>query len=401
MAASTAPAGRCSALSRRRSSYAGAAAGPSLLAGLRPSLGQTGIPVTATGPTAAQLSGYRWSELPPSPLGRTSGSITAWAGRELLQIGSERNARHFTASAAYDPASSRWHLIAPEPRFVNPQAALTVWTGRQLLVIGTLFGCDPLGQPGTCVPQAELYDPAVNQWSTTHLPRSLGQRGRLKPLAATWTGSQIVVAGGNTTARLAVAAYSPATRHWQVITPRSAAHPLSMLAGLVFAGHHLLLWTSWISAARVRTDVFSRNAQGSWTDLTAGWPLLRIVSAPVLNGPILVPPNQLLIGSHGFFINPATLAVTDISAGPLGKTMPAYFWTGRTVIAVDTSSTAGKVKPGATADYDPATRQWHSLPDAAGLFPPKGFPEFAAPPVWTGTQLLALTDNGGLLAFHR
>jgi hypothetical protein len=48
-----------------------------------------------------------------------------------------------------------------------------------------------------------------------------------------------------------------------------------------------------------------------------------------------------------------------------------------------------------TAMYNPATRRWSRLAAAPGR------PALSVGPVWTGTELLALTDSGRLLAFRR
>src|SRR5689334_17381003 len=38
------------------------------------------------GPTVAQLTHFRWSSLPPSPLGPRSQPLLAWTGRELIEL---------------------------------------------------------------------------------------------------------------------------------------------------------------------------------------------------------------------------------------------------------------------------------------------------------------------------
>ncbi len=44
--------------------------------------------------------------------------------------------------------------------------------------------------------------------------------------------------------------------------------------------------------------------------------------------------------------------------------------------------------------FDPAGQRWTELPATPGR------PEITSDPVWTGTELLTLTTNGGLLAFR-
>ena len=263
-------------------------AAPSLAAGFRSaSSGSSGPTAGTAGPTAAQLARYRWSKLAPSPLGRSGESIVAWAGNELLEIGYLRNAGASTASAAFDPVAGRWHLIAPEPTLIDPRTALTAWTGHQLFVVGVPANCAGIGLPGACAPEVQAYDVAANQWSTAKLPSSFEH---LEPLAAAWTGHQLVVAGSILRhGEIGVAAYSPASRRWRVITPRLAVrHPLWNPVGIFPTGHGLILWTSWMHVSdkagshrlRFGAEVFIRDKAGTWSNHSAGWPKSAFVAAP-------------------------------------------------------------------------------------------------------------------------
>jgi hypothetical protein len=120
---------------------------------------------------------------------------------------------------------------------------------------------------------------------------------------------------------------------------------------------------------------------------------------------ILVSPGQLFCGiacsSHfavlnGYFADPSTLGRTLIPTGPLAESEPPYIWTGRAIIAINLAANIPPPHPlplDAMALYDPATNLWTRLPAAPGR------PPFAAAPIWTGTELLALSDSGQLFAF--
>jgi hypothetical protein len=174
------------------------------------------------GPTAAELSRYRWSALPPSPLGPRSSPLLAWTGRYLIEL-SRGTVSSTDDGAVFVPATGRWHPIAPVRGDLGDRNAVDVWTGRQLFVtnarIGSCVTAPPVGAlPGSCDRRAGLYDPAANRWTTTTLPKPLAD---LNLVAAAWTGREIIVAGVNAArARLRVAAYDPAARRWQMITPQ-------------------------------------------------------------------------------------------------------------------------------------------------------------------------------------
>lgn len=102
----------------------------------------------------------------------------------------------------------------------------------------------------------------------------------------------------------------------------------------------------------------------------------------------------------GYFVSPVTLTRTPIPVGPLAQAEPTYTWTGRAIIAIDQDTDIGNpgdciLQEDDMALYDLATRHWTRLPA------PPGYPKLAAPPIWTGTQLLELSDTGQILSFHR
>lgn len=380
--------------------------GPGALGGLF----GTRLPASPAGPAAAQLARFRWSTLPPSPLGTRDTPIVAWTGRELLEFGGARNGTAGNG-AAFNPATGRWHSIAsPGRRNIGFTTTVSVWTGRQLFVSnGQAWG--------------GLYNPVTNRWTPTGLPS--GMTG-LTPEAAVWTGRDVVLAGTDYVhGRLGVAAYNPATGRWRMITPElPAGHPAGIVA-MTATTSRLILWSMWNrahgSGIPSGVDVLAMGTDGAWRDVTGRWPQHHLITAPSFTGSaILVSPAQYWCGATcsppsttfpGYFVNPVTLARTAIPAGPLGSLRPAFVWTGRAVMAVNEDTTIGTgsassgggtgsshvtVGPGGTALFDPATRQWQSLST------PPGYPHLHAVfPAWAGNELLTLTQKGQLLALHR
>src|SRR5579859_2686178 len=208
------------------------------------------------GPTAAQLTHFRWSSLPPSPLGPRSQPLLAWTGKELIELGGGAQHAQQLDGAAFVPATGRWRGIAPPPYNVGLQSGWTgrnyssvvdVWTGHELFVTNGAFeSCAGTGGvPASCWPHAGLYDPATNTWSSTKLPRPMYG---LDLQSAAWTGRDVIIAG-TAHGRLSVAAYNPAANRWQMITPTlPAGHPPVALA-MVATPDRVILWSLW-SAAR-------------------------------------------------------------------------------------------------------------------------------------------------------
>jgi hypothetical protein len=371
-----------------------------------------------SGPSAAAIARYHWSTLPPSPLGARSNPVAAWTGKELLELGGYRHGRAVRDGAAFDPASGRWHSIAPVPGNVAVWSTIQVrsaWTGRQLFFFGLAGSCFDKPPYLRCPHTAGLYDPATNHWTTTVMPAAMD--GAFNSAVAVWTGHDIVVATVLTSlGRLRVASYDPATGRWRVITPVLRDHPAREIA-VVATSDRVIVWSQWDRFSNHRSggldhagvDVLALSRAGRWRDATGQWPQHESVTSPVFTGrSILVPPGQNWCGEicvlpytwfPGYFANPVTLRRSIIPLGPLDQALPAYVWTGRTIVAIDleeiTTGPGGRIRPDDMALYDPGTARWTRLAAAPGR------PSFAAAPLWTGNELLALTDSGRLLAFER
>jgi hypothetical protein len=371
-----------------------------------------------TGPAAAQIARFRWSDLPASPLGPRSQPLLAWTGQDLLELGGLKGLNGTTTAddgAAFNLATGKWHRIETPPCRVALANAVSVWTGRQLLVASGQSGSCPAGEKAK--PNAGLYDPATNRWSLTGLPAQLIG---LDLAAAVWTGRDVIVAGVDTShGRLGVAAYDPAVGTWQVITPALPAHHPPRSVALVATADRLILWSLWDRVTTYQNglsdyagvDVLAVSPGGAWRNVTGQWPQNQLVTSPIFTGTaLLFEPNQIWCGTAcsppfgenpGYFADPATLTRTTIPLGPLGQANPAFIWTGRAIIAVnlDASITGPggqrPIRPDDTALWDPATRQWRALPA------PPGSPVLSAVPVWAGPQLLALAATGQLVALHR
>lgn len=385
-------------------------------------VGASGPLVPPAGPAAAVITRFRWSSLPSSPLGPRSAPLLAWTGGELLELGGLKNGGTSYWAVAFNPATGRWRWIAGTGgRNVGFTNAVSVWTGRQLFVANgqfescvTLKGGEPT--PANCWPQAGLYDPAANRWSSTSLPRPMDS---LSLGAAVWTGRDVILAGVSArSGELGVASYNPAVGRWRMITPAlPAAHPPRSVA-MAATASRVILWSLWDRVKKTSDgfsdyagiDALALSQDGRWRDVTGGWPQDRLVTSPVFTGAaILISPGQVWCGTvcsgpggsmPGYFANPATLARKIIPPGPLGMTDPAFIWTGRAIIAVDQYANIGapggqgSIRPDDMALWDPVTSRWLPLPA------PPGYPELAATPVWAADQLLALTSAGQLLAFR-
>jgi hypothetical protein len=383
------------------------------------------------GPPPAAIAKFRWSALASSPLGSRAGPLLAWADGRLLEFGGwpKGSTGRSAAGAAYDPATGRWKRIANAPpggSFAVGNSS-AVWTGRYLAVAsGDAEPCPGNPAPAPhCWTGLALYNPTANRWTVLAVPRQLDG---LSMGALVWTGHDLIVGAvspmpqANPDAgRLALAAYSPTTRRWQLITPVLPSGHSPGELNLVYDDGRLLLWSLWQHAVKSGqgqegswgTDVLAMNARGVWRNVTGKWPQGIAFGVSATSDGIMVAPGDywcgdlctgfLTSGADAYFANPATLARKRIPAGPLSELDPAFLdfvWAGDAIIAVSTvfgrdGSPAHPILSGDMAMFDPATGRWTGLPATPG------HPEMGATPVWTGTELLTLTAAGTLFTFHR
>jgi hypothetical protein len=378
---------------------------------------------------ASAAPGFRWSALARSPLGARSGPLVAWADGQLIEIGGlvGNGSRPSSAAAAYTPRTGRWRSIAAVPGAagvkLNDPSGLSqyptdVWTGRYLAVgNGLVKSC---AADADCWTGSGLYDPAANRWTRLTPPRQLDG---LEVAAVAWTGRDLVVAAvdtaafGTSSGRLAMAAYAPATKRWTVITPALPPHHPPRYLVLSYAGGRLLLWSQWDRVATTKggfsdysgVDVLAMNARGAWRTITGGWPQNQTIATPASTPDgLLFSPGQIWCGvacsppyfaEPGYFANVTTLSRKTVPAGPLGGVDPSYIWAGDAIMAINlgaSESGAGiNIQPGDMALFKPATGRW------TGLAAVPGHLALSVLPVWTGSELLALTDAGRLYALHR
>jgi hypothetical protein len=372
--------------------------------------------------TAGELSHFHWSALPPSPLGPRSNPILTWTGSKLIELGGVNDGMTQYDGAVFDPATGRWRAMARIPNTIGLKDALSVWTGRtdhQLFVTDGLYPSRYPQPPAG--PSAGLYDPATNRWTATSLP---SQMAGLQLASAAWTGHEIVLAAtaeGGSTSKLAVAAYTPATKRWRMITPRlPAGHPSDTVA-LVSTSHRVILWSLWSRTKRTRNSETIKSGidvlalrHGRWTTVTGAWPQDRVVEEPSFaGGQILIPPGQIWCGpcpgpfseSQAKLADSGTLALTTLPTGPLVTDPliepPIWLWNGRAVVAGQVAASMSSAPRGNVltrlsrmAAYDPATDRWTVLPG------PHGTVFMAANPLWANREILLLAANGDLLAFH-
>lgn len=137
--------------------------------------------------------------------GRRTSFTPVWDGNAMLIWGGadEQGYTTYSDGFSYDPATDAWLPMsgsgAPSSRYFHR----SVWTGRELIVWGGR------NQPGPGLGDGGRFDPATNSWVA--IPVSSNSPSARDGHSAVWTGTEMIVWGGNgkTGAR-----FNPSTGSW-------------------------------------------------------------------------------------------------------------------------------------------------------------------------------------------
>jgi len=119
-----------------------------------------------------------------APQGRKKyGSV--WTGSEYIVWGGTlANDKETNTGGIYDPEINQWFSMTTEGAPTASDYSVAVWTGTHVIFWSTSGGA--------------LYNPETDTWTPLRTNNSpSGQRTR--PLAV-WTGSQLIILGGNNSA---------------------------------------------------------------------------------------------------------------------------------------------------------------------------------------------------------
>lgn len=213
----------------------------------------------------------------------------------------------YADGAAYEPAARTWRPL-PRGPLAGRSSAAAVWTGKEVLIWGGRGG----GDPNDGLNDGAAFDPARGKWRMLS-PSPLLPR---VPVAAVWTGSEMVVWGdasrSGSESHREGAAYDPVADRWRQLP--SAPLELNLAEG-IWTGEELL--------------VFGARLNGNnWAETKH---------------------------AQGMAYDPEANTWRVIAEYPLSPQASSVLWTGKEVVAWDYELKAGA--------YDPASDTWRRLPD--------------------------------------
>ncbi|CAN5520558.1 hypothetical protein BH20VER1_BH20VER1_16580 [soil metagenome] len=165
-----------------------------------------------------------------APIGRWF-QAAVWAGPEMIVWGGERGDGPQNSGGRYNPVSDSWTPTTLTNAPTARNHAYAVWTGSRMIVWGgdnSLLGVE-LNDGG-------LYNPQNDSWSATSMTNAPSPRiGH----TLVWTGQEMIVWGGvfgpnNQQATSTGGRYNPQTNSWRTMSTLEAPTP---------RGVHSAVWT--------------------------------------------------------------------------------------------------------------------------------------------------------------
>ena len=117
--------------------------------------------------------------------------VLAWSGSELLVWGGGASSGGLSSGGRYTPASDAWIPTAEAGAPAARLDAHSAWTGSRLLVWS---GISP-GVLAGVLGDGAFFDPATDVW--TPVPTAGSTAAARRASASVWTGSELVVWGGD------------------------------------------------------------------------------------------------------------------------------------------------------------------------------------------------------------
>ncbi len=313
--------------------------------------------------------------------------LAVWTGSEMIVWGGTDHWDGLNTGGRYDPATDTWRatsvgLGVPSPR--NSNDATAVWTGSEMVVWGGRFG--PFGFANT----GGRYDPVADSW----VPTSVGA-GVPPPRAthsAVWTGSEMVVWGGEDAAGVTNTGgrYHPDTDAWVPISIATNVPTSRERHTAVWTGSEMIVW-----GGRVGANAWT-NTGGRYDPVTNIWrptsvvgdvPMPREGHTAVWTG------SEMIVwgGSAGTYAavggrydpdTDAWVATAVGDGGPSPRGVHTAVWTGSEMIVWGGVTAVGFTNTGSR--YDPAANGW--IPTSIGANVPVERARHTA--VWTGAEMI-------------
>jgi len=327
------------------------------------------------------------------PAGR-EGQVAIWTGSEMVVWGGESGGVYMNTGGRYDPSSDSWAPTSTGTGCPIPRLRHTaIWTGSEMVVWGGYWYDGP-NATARYENTGGRYNPASDVWSATSTGANCPSPRQNH--SAIWTGSEMVVWGGNSpTVSNAGGKYNPTTDSWVPTStgPNCPAGRYGHTAG--WTGSEMLVWGGYDNVSTFfNTGGRYNPSSNSWVPLSSGTncPTGRYAHTAVWTGSEMViwgGTNGTPMGTGGRY-NPTSDSWIATSTGvhcPAARARHTAVWTGAemiiwggaTTLALDTG-----------ARFDPTTDTW--VPTSSDTNYPSA--RYLHATVWTGSEMVVWGGSG-------
>ncbi|HEX6849787.1 MAG TPA: kelch repeat-containing protein [Candidatus Polarisedimenticolaceae bacterium] len=326
----------------------------------------------------------------PAPRGDAS---AFWTGSRLLVVGGG-SSTSFPPNVFYDPTTDTWSSGSAPAGANGRSGASVVWTGSGVLVWG---GLDRVTfQP---VQTGLRWDLATDTWAPTS---TLGAPSARSFHAATWTGSRMVVFGGDTTPQNRVGTdtggrYDPVADTWATMATQNAPSP-RVAATSVWTGSRMIVWAGIDCDADTGVcEVLNDGAKydpaaNSWSRMTTNAPPARHGAPAVWTGTDMIvfggytEGEDFAAGGARYDDASNRWFPLSVAGSPTPRVTHTLVWSGTEAIVWGGQDGSDTLDTGAR--YRPATDTW--IPTHPSNRP---LPRVAHSAVWSGSELLIWGGN--------
>ncbi|HYV17731.1 MAG TPA: MopE-related protein [Verrucomicrobiae bacterium] len=338
-------------------------------------------------PTAASTCGAG-SWLPTSTGGGLSGRIShasVWTGNSMIVWGGFSGLYENTGSR-YDPVTDLWNPVSTVNAPTGRARHTAIWAGNRMIVWGGDHGA-PYENTGG------VYDPSTDSWTATSLLNAPDARTLH---TAVWTGSRMLVFGGSgypfgSQVAKVGGRYDPVTDTWTVMTAVGAPHRRYWHTA-VWTGSRMIIWggNDLDSSGDTATGGRYDPVADTWSPVTmTGVPSARAQHSAIWTGAAMIvwgggpgpaPPGTNSGGRYDPFTD--TWLPTALSGAPAGRYRHSAVWTGsRMVVWGGRQTTETPLDTGGV--YDPAADSWQPTSRAAAPAP-----RDLHTAIWTGNRMI-------------
>ncbi|MDD5223898.1 MAG: hypothetical protein PHE84_07895 [bacterium] len=318
-----------------------------------------------------------------------------WTGTEMIIWGGY-DGSYLNTGGRYNPSSDSWLPTSTGTNVpYGRQDHTAVWTGTEMIVWGGNYYDGGTWPYYFYLNDGGRYDPSADSWTTTDPGAPSGRSKH----TAVWTGSEMIVWGGESCDYMAIysyyndgARYNPTTDVW-TSTLADGSQPSTRSQHTAVwdsTDGWMIVWGGWDGAAYLQDGSRYDPSADSWmsTALDANTPSGRQQHTAVWTGTEMIVwggNDGGGLANTGGRYNPSGDAWTPTSTGqdvPTPRYGQAMVWTGKDMIVW--SGYDGSYTNAGSA-YDPSLDIW--WPIGNGPFVEQT-PRYAHSAVWTGKEMI-------------